>query len=129
MMYGLLEKFSIADNNFTNLLTQIKSSFYESNQYHNVSKAIEITRNYHYFVKQGELMKHLSDLNIMACFLSCLMADLGHPGVNNAYLIATKHAKAIRYNDKSVLENHHCAMTFKLLLDPQNDIFELLSEA
>ena len=81
-------------------------------------KAIEVTRNYHYFIKKGDLMKHLSDLNIMACYLSCLMADLGHPGVNNQYLIATKHPKAIRYNDKSVLENHHCAMAFKLLLDP-----------
>jgi len=40
-----------------------------------------------------------------------------------------KHTKAVRYNDKSVLENHHCAIAFKLLLDPQNDVFELLSEA
>lgn len=40
-----------------------------------------------------------------------------------------KHTKALRYNDKNVLENHHCAIGFKLLLDPQNDIFELLSEA
>lgn len=65
----------------------------------------------------------------MAGFIACLMHDIGHPGVNNAFLIATKHPKAIRYNDKSILENHHCAMAFKLLLDPQNDIFELLSEA
>eukprot|EP00347_Sterkiella_histriomuscorum_P020903 403336019 len=128
-IYGLLEKFSIADNNFFNLLTQIRNSFYENNTYHNTLRAIEVTRNFHYFVKHGELMNHLSDLNVMAAFLSCLMHDLGHPGVNNSYLIATKHPKAVRYNDKSVLENHHCAMAFKLLLDPQNDIFELLSEA
>jgi hypothetical protein len=50
-------------------------------------------------------------------------------GVNNSFLIAMKHTKALRYNDKNVLENHHCAIAFKLLLDPQNDIFELLSEA
>jgi hypothetical protein len=117
-LYGLLDKFSIADNNFKNLLVSIRDSFYESNKFHTVEKAIETTRNFHYFVKHGELMKHLSDLNVMACFLSCLMADIGHPGVNNAYLIATKHPKAIRYNDISVLENHHCAMAFKLLLDP-----------
>lgn len=29
----------------------------------------------------------------------------------------------------SVLENHHCAIAFKILLDPKNDIFEMLSEA
>lgn len=116
--YGLIEKFSISDTNFKNLLKSIKSSFYENNQFHNVVKAVEITRNFHYFIKKGDLMRHLSDLNIMACFLSCLMGDLGHPGVNNQYLIATRHPKAIRYNDRSVLENHHCAMAFKLLLDP-----------
>ena len=63
-------------------------------------------------------MAHLSDLNIMAGFLACLMHDMGHPGVTNSYLVATKHAKSIRYNDRSVLENHHLAMSFKLLLDP-----------
>ena len=40
-----------------------------------------------------------------------------------------QHTKVLRHNDKSVLENHHCAIAFKLLLDPQNDVFELLSEA
>jgi len=44
-------------------------------------------------------------------------------------LISTKHVKVIRYNDTSVLENHHCTVGFKLLMDPQNDIFETLSEA
>lgn len=74
-------------------------------------------------------MKHFSDLNIMSAFLACLLCDIQHPGVNNSFLIAMRHTKAIRYNDKSVLENHHCAIAFKLLLDPQNDVFELLSEA
>jgi len=127
--YGLLEKFSIADGNFQNLLFGIQSSFYENNTYHNPIRAVEVTRNFHYFVKQGDMMTFLSDLNILAAFVACLTHDLGHPGVTNSYLVATKHPKAIRYNDISVLENHHLAMSFKLLLDPQNDIFELLSEA
>jgi len=88
-----------------------------------------VTHNFHYFIFKGDLMKHLSDLQAMSGFLACLMHDINHPGVNNQYLIAIKHPKAIRYNDQSVLEFHHLAMAFKILLDPQNDIFELLSEA
>ena len=74
-------------------------------------------------------MSHISDLQVMAGFLSCLLHDVAHPGVDNNFLIEIKHQKALRYNDLQVLENHHCAMAFKLLLDPKNDIFELLSEA
>lgn len=74
-------------------------------------------------------MKHISDLQVMAGFLSCMLHDVAHPGVDNNFLIGIKHLKALRYNDSKVLENHHCAVAFKLLLDPKNDIFELLSEA
>jgi hypothetical protein len=92
-------------------------------------KIIDTTRNFHYFVKYGELMRHISDLQVMAGFLSCMLHDVAHPGVDNNFLIGIKHMKALRYNDNRVLENHHCAVAFKLLLDPKNDIFELLSEA
>ena len=118
--YCLLDKFSIADKNFVSLIQNIVNVTYEANAYHNVTKIIDLTRNFKYFVEQGNLMNvaHLSDLNIMAAFLSCLLQDVQHPGVNNSFLIAMRHTKAIRYNDHSVLENHHSAIAFKLLLDP-----------
>mmetsp|Transcript_16987 Transcript_16987/g.14919 ORF Transcript_16987/g.14919 Transcript_16987/m.14919 type:complete len:133 (+) Transcript_16987:532-930(+) len=74
-------------------------------------------------------MSHISDLILMAGLIASLLHDVGHPGVTNSFLISTKHAKAIRYNDRNVLENHHCALGFKILMDPQNDILETLSEA
>ena len=58
-----------------------------------------------------------------------LLDSYTHASAMTSFLIAMKHTKALRYNDKNVLENHHCSIAFKLLLDPQNDIFELLSEA
>jgi len=63
-------------------------------------------------------MSHLSDLNLMAGLISCIICDVGHPGVTNSFLINIKHLKALRYNDKSVLQNHHLAIGFKILLDP-----------
>lgn len=130
MRYGLIEKFQMSETNLKNLLIAIKNECYETTQFHSVLRIIDTTTNFHYFVKFGELMStHISDLQIMACFLACFMHDVAHPGVNNNFLIGVKHQKAIRYNDISILEYHHCAVAFKLLLDPKNDIFELLSEA
>ena len=34
-----------------------------------------------------------------------------HPG----YLIETQNELAMRYNDRSVLESHHCAVTFHIM--------------
>jgi hypothetical protein len=61
------------------LLQQIKTTTYDTNSYHNVTRAIEITRNFHYYTKHGELMQYFSDLNIMASFLATLLVDIGHP--------------------------------------------------
>jgi hypothetical protein len=61
------------------LLIGIRSATYEQNSYHNIARIIEITRNFHYFTKHGELMNHFSDLNIMAGFLASLCCDVAHP--------------------------------------------------
>lgn len=77
--YGLFEKFSISDNNFANLLNAIKQQYYEINPYHNLLRCIEVTRNFHYFTKNGDLMSYLSDLDVMSGFLAAMLCDVGHP--------------------------------------------------
>jgi hypothetical protein len=49
--------------------------------------------------------------------------DHEHPGVNNVYIMETKDDIAIRYNDVSVLENHHVASTFAILKQEKYNIF------
>ena len=61
------------------MLTGIKQSTYEQNSYHNVTRIIEVTRNFHYFTKTGELMEHFSDLNILAGFLKENEKEWAHP--------------------------------------------------
>eukprot|EP00971_Amphidinium_carterae_P110114 2181230-Amphidinium_carterae.2 len=41
------------------------------------------------------------------------------PGVNNQYLIETAHELAIKYNDRSPLENFHCSKLFEILSQPE----------
>ncbi|XP_069805229.1 high affinity cGMP-specific 3',5'-cyclic phosphodiesterase 9A-like isoform X3 [Dendropsophus ebraccatus] len=53
--------------------------------------------------------------------------DLDHPGYNNTYQINAHTELAIRYNDISPLENHHCAIAFQILAQPENNIFANIS--
>ena len=46
-------------------------------------------------------------------------------GYSNQFVIRTKHPLAIRYSDTHVLENHHLAAAFSLMLThEENNIFE-----
>lgn len=40
---------------------------------------------------------------------------LAHPGTNNGFQVNTRSPIATRYNDQSVLENMHCAESFRLM--------------
>ena len=57
-------------------------------------------------------------------FISNLIHDYEHPGFTNQFVIRTKHPLAIRYNDSSVLENHHIAASFQIYMQEENNIFK-----
>lgn len=42
--------------------------------------------------------------------------DVDHPGKSSAFLTNSNNPLAILYNDVTVLESHHAALTFKLTL-------------
>lgn len=42
--------------------------------------------------------------------------DIDHPGKSSAFLANSDNPLAILYNDITVLESHHAALTFKLTL-------------
>lgn len=53
--------------------------------------------------------------------------DVDHPGKSNAFLCNANNPLSILYNDISVLESHHAALTFKLTLgDDRVNIFKNL---
>ena len=62
-----------------------------------------------------------------ALAIAALCHDVGHPGVNNQFLISSNSPLALRYNDKSVLENMHSALTFKLSTQEGSQIFKSLN--
>ena len=64
----------------------------------------------------------------MSAIFAAAIHDVDHPGLTNQFLINTSSELAIMYNDESVLENHHLAVAFKLLQNPDCDIFVNLTK-
>ncbi|KAL8435809.1 hypothetical protein ACSSS7_002186 [Eimeria intestinalis] len=62
---------------------------------------------------QAQCRKPLDDEVVMC--LAALGHDVGHPGLNNAFLVSTNQSIALVYNDNAVLENYHAYLTFKLI--------------
>ena len=54
-------------------------------------------------------------------FREVLFCDRGY---TNQFIVRTKHPIALRYNDISVLENHHLAAAFTVINKEENNILE-----
>lgn len=58
---------------------------------------------------------YLNSFQVLSVLLAAICHDIDHPGHNNAFETATLSELAIRYSDDSVLERHHCAVTFAIM--------------
>jgi hypothetical protein len=80
-----------------------------------------------YFVMNSDLMNNLSSLDILSVVIAALGHDVGHMALTNRYLVNSRDPLAIQYNDNSVLENMHCAMTYSIMTKPGCDILGSLA--
>ena len=77
---------------------------------------------------ENNIIPNISELDIVSLIISALCHDVGHPGLNNNFLINSKNEISLIYNDISVLENFHCSKTFKLLQNNDINIFSKFSK-
>lgn len=57
----------------------------------------------------------LKPFEALTLLVSAIGHDVGHPGVNNGFLITLNAPLAQLYNDRSVLESFHCAAYSQIL--------------
>lgn len=107
-------------------LYKITKGYNKEILYHNDLHACDVAQTvYSWFSKVNILQKlHLNDLDMFAFLTACIIHDFKHPGLTNGYHTNTLSEIAVRYNDKSVLENMHLSEAFIVLLDPLSNIFE-----
>ena len=120
---------TICFNNFDMFLTRTRLG-YSKNPYHNDIHAADVLQTCSNIFRIGNITENceLSRLDLSAVFVSCLLHDLGHPGLNNNYQINKMTKLALRYNDRSILENFHCYEGFKIMQHSDSNILEGLEK-
>jgi 3',5'-cyclic-nucleotide phosphodiesterase len=103
--------------------------------YHNFRHAMDVLQSLFYFLVQiGTLPPYpvgpdpsrfsrdnspmallLTPFDALTLLISAIGHDVGHPGVNNMFLVKLNAPLAQLYNDQSVLEAFHCAAYSQIL--------------
>lgn len=107
-------KISIDHELLANFISLVADKYYQ-NPFHNFQHAINVLHMTSLLAKNTNIIYKLNPHIIFALLISALCHDVGHPGHTNSYEINSFGKYAKLYNDKSVLENHHCTTTFELL--------------
>eukprot|EP01105_Mastigella_eilhardi_P003894 TRINITY_DN1507_c0_g1_i7.p1 TRINITY_DN1507_c0_g1~~TRINITY_DN1507_c0_g1_i7.p1 ORF type:complete len:284 (+),score=65.67 TRINITY_DN1507_c0_g1_i7:191-1042(+) len=114
--WGLPDLLPVLETPLQLYLVAVEKHYPDSNPYHNKLHACEMTQALHWFLQQCDQVLQLSPLEKFSTLFAGVVHDLGHPGLNNHFLCATRSKLSLTYNDISVLENWHASQAFELLL-------------
>lgn len=96
---------------------------YKDVPYHCFPHAVDVLFTVFRLLQLTRAGKWTGEIEQYALLVASLCHDLGHFGRTNQFLVEIKHELALRYNDKSPLENMHCAMLFQLCQHGDTDVF------
>jgi hypothetical protein len=101
---------------------------YRDNAFHSFHHGLHVCQATALLLRDTLLEPVMSPLDKMAVIFAALSHDVDHPAVNNDLMGRLSTPLSLRYNDQSVLENHHSATTFALLTRPSTAAWASLSE-
>ena len=123
--YDMPELFGISLDKLQNFLVEVSAN-YRDNPFHSYFHAVAVMHISFMMLSVASADQLLTNRDILACLIGSLCHDLDHPGTNNDFHIASLSDLAITYNDRSILENHHAAMVFRLMKNPDCDVLKCL---
>jgi len=99
---------------------------YHDRPFHNLRHAACVTHFSFMLIRATNATDNLKQHLIFGILLSAVVHDVDHPGNTNLFEINSGSELAIRYNDQSVLENHHCSTAFRLMRKPNMQVLSKL---
>lgn len=108
-----------------NFAAKIGESYFD-NPYHDHKHACDVAQFTYFLLTSVDAIKllQITPEDQITMIVASFIHDLEHPGFTNAFLTSVRSQLAIRYNDKSPLENHHIAQAFQILTNDTFNIFK-----
>lgn len=131
-----LERWRIPTEQLISFLVACRAAYNNFVPYHNFRHVVDVLQaTFHFLVRIGALAPYpvrkqlwteatpakspmaslLSAFEALTLLITAIGHDVGHPGVNNGFLITLNAPLAQLYNDRSVLESFHCAAYSQIL--------------
>ncbi|KAL2024663.1 hypothetical protein VTK56DRAFT_6864 [Thermocarpiscus australiensis] len=130
-----LEPWRIPTDQLYSFLLACRAAYNEFVPYHNFRHVVDVLQaTFHFLVRIGVLPPYpsaegftsesspkspiaelLQPSEALTLLITAIGHDVGHPGVNNGFLVTLNAPLAQLYNDRSVLESFHCAAYSQIL--------------
>ncbi|CBZ51454.1 putative 3'5'-cyclic nucleotide phosphodiesterase [Neospora caninum Liverpool] len=120
-MFELCEQ----SNRMTLMATGFRLQQYRHNPYHNEQHGAAVAHMMVFLLRACHVWTMFKPLHQTAIIVAALVHDVGHFGMNNNYVVNSGHPLAITYNDRSVLENFHSALAFRIMTMHGTEVFDV----
>ncbi|KAG1667446.1 hypothetical protein FOA52_012201 [Chlamydomonas sp. UWO 241] len=114
ILSGVVDYFHLDITTLGNFLAAVASNYHDV-PYHNFNHACHVLHAAWMALNCETAREVLTMEDTLGIMIAALCHDVDHDGRSNSYHVHTQSELARLYNDGSVMENHHCALTFDIL--------------
>ena len=122
-----IDEWAAGDRTLGNFIECVCNHYFDV-PFHSFTHAVCVQHAAYYLLKCTSAGEALTDFQMATMCVAALCHDVGHPGHTNLFEINTASQRALTYNDRSVLENFHCALAFRIINTPECNILQGLSK-
>eukprot|EP00931_Biecheleriopsis_adriatica_P012932 TRINITY_DN1141_c1_g3_i1.p1 TRINITY_DN1141_c1_g3~~TRINITY_DN1141_c1_g3_i1.p1 ORF type:complete len:873 (-),score=206.02 TRINITY_DN1141_c1_g3_i1:149-2767(-) len=101
---------------------------YNDLPYHNYAHACDVLHTVYRLLVLTHGSAWLGSVDHYALLVAALCHDVGHAGKTNPFLVEVGDELALRYNDKSPLENMHCSTLYDICSREETDVFKQMDK-
>lgn len=127
--FHLIETFAISQKILTNFLTKIREKCnHWNNPFHNFIHCFNVMHGVYLLLSSTVAGSYFNTWQIYSLLIASICHDVDHRGRGNMFEVHSRSVIATTYHDKSVLEQHHAAVTFFTLQEENCNIFQAFTQ-